>query len=307
MGAGSIGSFYGGLIASQGEDVVLISRKQHAEAIRKSNLRIIGSFINKEVNISAFHKIELVEKLLEEQKINFKYIFITTKAHQTENAAKQLSNLVSKNTTFISLQNGLETEKIIQNIYPENEVLRAITSIGVCRPDAGIVDYTGEGLTLLGYQNEKEYKIASELFSILKKTELDIKLESNIQGAVFSKVIVNCGLNPLTALYKVKNIEVYNQKKLRQLATKLAQEAWKVAEKLGVELLVDNPIDFMFDVIRNTGDNINSMLDDINHKRKTEIDFINGKIMELGIKIGVDVSTNQKIYNEIIKLTRDFT
>ncbi|NHJ40775.1 MAG: 2-dehydropantoate 2-reductase, partial [Asgard group archaeon] len=74
----------------------------------------------------------------------------------------------------------------------------------------------------------------------------------------------------------------------------------------GINLLVRNPIDFMLEIIKKTGSNINSMLVDIINKRKTEIDFINGKIVEIGLKLGVDVSNNLEIYNKIKELTKDF-
>jgi 2-dehydropantoate 2-reductase len=140
----------------------------------------------------------------------------------------------------------------------------------------------------------------------MKKAKINAKLESNILGAVFSKTIVNCGLNPIAALYQVKNIEVINKKHLRKKAIDLAQEAWDVAKKLDIKLLVENPINFMIDIIKKTGNNTNSMLVDVLNKRKTEIDFINGKIVELGIKLGVDVSENQEIYNKIIEMTKGF-
>ncbi|NHJ46721.1 MAG: 2-dehydropantoate 2-reductase [Asgard group archaeon] len=299
MGSGSVGSLYGGLLASIGQEVILIGRKNHVKAINENSLEIQG-LINKNITIPAFDVIS------ETSRKDLKFIFFTTKAHQLEAAAIQIKEIITKNTILVSLQNGLDTENVIQDIYPENMVLRAVTSIGVCRPRPGLIDYTGLGQTLIGYKNKNEEKVAANLVSLFNQAGISAQLEPNISGAVFSKVIVNCGLNPLAALYQVKNIEVFNQIELRNLATELAREAWTVAQELDIDLKVDNPIIYMFDVIKKTGNNINSMLRDVREKRKTEIDFINGKIVELGLKLNVDVPQNQDIYKKVKALEKSY-
>jgi 2-dehydropantoate 2-reductase len=305
MGAGSVGSLFGGLIANTGQEVILIGRKQHIQAIKNNKLKIKGLH-KKEIEIPAVESPNEAKLILDEKKTIPKIVLITTKAHQTAFAVEQLKEIISKQTILLSIQNGIGTEEIIRSAFPNNIVLRGITSIGVSKPESGVINFTGEGITLIGFQNEGEQKYAENIVKIMRKSKINTKLESNILGAVFSKTIVNCGLNPIAALYQVKNIEVINRKHLRKKAIDLAQEAWNVARELDIKLFVENPIDFMIDIIKKTGDNTNSMLVDVLNKRKTEIDFINGKIVEFGIELGIDVSNNKEIYNKIIELTNGF-
>jgi 2-dehydropantoate 2-reductase len=93
---------------------------------------------------------------------------------------------------------------------------------------------------------------------------------------------------------------------LKGQAVLLATEAWNVAKAANIALITDNPIQYTLDVILKTSENTNSMLSDINNKRKTEIDFLNGKIIELGEKYGVDVSHNKMIFEQVKELERSF-
>ncbi len=305
MGSGSVGSLFGGLIASETLDVLLIGRKPHIEKINQSSL-VIKGLINEVVNIEAVESVAEAEDFLVKSQKRADFIFITTKAHQTEAAAQQIKALVNPKTVLISIQNGLGTEDILRDIYPANIVLRGITTIGVCRPEPGVVDFTGEGQTFIGYQTAVEQEKAQQIVEIMKKSRINAILEPNIQGAVFTKTIVNCALNPLTAIHQVKNKEIYNQEALRNQAITLASEAWAVTKALKIKLLTKDPIKMMFDIIKRTGENTSSMLTDIINKRKTEIDFLNGKIIMLGLNEGISVKQNQEIYNEILTIEKSF-
>ena len=77
-------------------------------------------------------------------------------------------------------------------------------------------------------------------------------------------------------------------------------------KKLGIELIVEDPIEFTMDVIKKTGENTNSMLSDIRNKRKTEIDFITGKIISLAEQLDIEVPHNKEVYDKIIALERAY-
>ncbi len=305
MGSGSVGSLFGGLIASEKFDVLLVGRKSHIDKINESGLKIKG-LINQVVPVKAVDTIPKVKEILAKFDQKIDYVFFTTKAHQTETAANQIQSIINPETILISIQNGIGTEDILRKIFPENTILRGITTIGVCKPELGVIDFTGEGKTYIGYQTAADEQKARKIVEIMRKSGIDAFIESNIQGAVFTKTIVNCALNPLTAIHQVKNKEIYNQITLRNQAISLAEEAWAVTKALKIELLSDNPIKMTFDIIKKTGENTSSMLTDILNKRKTEIDFLNGKIISLGIKEGISVTNNQEIYSKILTLEKSF-
>jgi len=305
MGSGSVGSLFGGLIASENYDVLLIGRKAHVDQINQSGLTIKG-LISRVVKVNAVETTTQAEVILATSKKSVDFVLFTTKAHQTEAAAHQIRSLVKPETVLISIQNGIGTEDILKEIYPENIVLRGITTIGVCKPKPGLVDFTGEGQTFIGFQTISEKEKAESIVEIMRKSRIDAVKEPNIQGAVFTKTIVNCALNPLTAIHQVKNKEIFIQNTLREQAEDIALEAWEVTKALNIKLLTNNPIKMMFDIIKRTGENTSSMFSDILNKRKTEIDFLNGKIIYLGLKKGIPVTKNQEIYSKILTIEKSF-
>ena len=306
LGSGSVGSLIGGLLTRKGYNVFMIGRAPHIVITGANGLKIQG-LIEKQVepiNAGTFDYIYPIVEMLNEE-IN--HIIVTTKAHQIQQAAEEILPIICKHSTILSLQNGIGTEDILKEIYPDNVVLRGITSIGVSRPKDGVVDYSGKGRTVIGgFNNNQEKEKAQEIVDALTNSGLPTELESNIQGAVFTKTIVNCALNPLTAIHGVKNAEIYKQKTLHKKAIALAEEAWNVTKKLGIKLMVEDPIEFTLDVIKKTGDNTNSMLTDIRNKRKTEIDFINGKIISFAEQMDIEVPHNKEVYKKVIALERAY-
>lgn len=302
-GSGSVGSLIGGLFSSKGHDVLLLGRESHVSAIWKKGLFITG-LIDLYTTPKAVITIAEAEKISIDKTIDF--IFITTKAHQTQNIANEIAPLVSENTTLVLVQNGIGTEKIFQDLYPQNILLRCVTSIGVNRPTDGVIEFSGKGKELVGFSNSEDKEKAEKLVKLFKEIDFDAQLEENIQGAVYTKTIVNCALNPLTAIHNVKNGEIYNRLDLRGQAIILATEAWNVAKAANIELITEDPIQYTIDIILKTSENTNSMLSDINNKRKTEIKFLNGKIIELGEKFGVDVSHNKVVYEKVLELEKNF-
>ena len=306
MGSGSVGSLIGGLLTREGYNVFMIGREPHITITGASGLKIQGLIDKKiqPINAGTFDYIYPIVEMLNDE-IN--YIIFTTKAHQTRQAAEEILPIVCRHTTVVSIQNGVGTEEILQELYPDNLVLRGVTSIGVSRPKPGVVEYSGKGITQIGYANIEEKEKANQLVQALSNSGLESELENNIQGAVFTKTIVNCALNPLAAIHQVKNIEIYKQKKLREKATALANEAWAVTKKLGIKLLVEDPVEYAMSVIKNTGKNINSMLSDVRNKKKTEIDFITGKIVSFADQLDITVPHNKEVYKEILAIERSYT
>jgi 2-dehydropantoate 2-reductase len=305
IGAGSVGSLIGGLLTKKRKNVILVGNKPHISSIALSGLQITG-LIETTIKSHVLSSITKLQQFYSQTKKSFKCIFITTKAHHTKEAIEQLSSFISKKVPVVLIQNGLGTEDIAREILPNNPIIRGVTSIGVTRPQPGEVLYQGVGDTLLGFTNDTEQKKATKIASLLSKAGLKTKVTQNIEGAVFTKTIVNCALNPLTALYSVRNNRVYNDPELRELAEQIVLEASKVAEKLNIELTHNNPLALTWEICQKTGENINSMLSDVRNHRKTEIDFINGKIVEMAQMLGIEIPVNKMIYQKVRDLEQSY-
>ncbi|MHA1734855.1 MAG: ketopantoate reductase family protein, partial [Candidatus Thorarchaeota archaeon] len=115
-------------------------------------------------------------------------------------------------------------------------------------------------------------------------------------GVVWTKTLVNCGINPVGALTGLTNGEIYRSQVLRRLVIRLVEETMQVVNALGVQLTTDNPIRYTIGTAKATGDNVNSMLQDIRARKRTEIDYLTGAVLKIAEDLGLDLPASQTVY-----------
>ena len=222
MGSGSVGSLIGGLLSSKGHDVILIGRESHITAIWKKGLFITG-LVELHTTPKAVTSASEAEKSIGGNSVDF--ILITTKAHQTKQAVEDIKPLVSENTALVSIQNGLGTEDVIKEEFPDNIVLRCVTSIGINRPTDGVIDYSGKGSELVGFTTNpacygfvegtpKYYPKIQEMhrFAYMEGCII-IRVKEEISKSflnnLISKINSFCGFFELETAYRVDKTEDY--------------------------------------------------------------------------------------------------
>ena len=287
MGAGAIGSLFGGYLSNAGNKVTLVGRKKHIQTICKRGL-IIRNKAEFTVKPKAVDSINQVSG-------TFDLILITVKAYDTQQALLEVNELINDDTTILFLQNGLGIEETVSKTV--ETPLRGITMNGSLLLEPGLIIHTGGGDTIIGELDcniTKRVKMVVDTFS---NAGLNTKATKNIRGTVWLKTLINSGINPVGALTGMKNGELIQVPPIRRLIVKTIEEGVKVAEKSAVNLEED-PVTLTMKTAELTKNNKNSMLQDVLNNRRTEIDFINGAISKYGSRSGVltpinDVLTKQ--------------
>jgi 2-dehydropantoate 2-reductase len=131
---------------------------------------------------------------------------------------------------------------------------------------------------------------------MLLEVGLEARSSNDIEGVVWTKAIVNCGINPIAALTGLTNGEVYADTRLRKLIVNLVKETSQVAQALEIKLTTDDPIRYALGTAKATGDNVNSMLQDIISRKRTEIDSITGYVVERARELGIKTPFSDAIY-----------
>lgn len=284
FGAGAIGSLFGGLL-SQKYDVTLLSRKLYADAVERNGLRIRGK-----TNLIVYPKARV--------NINHSYdlILLTVKSYATEEAAKQIKKSISENTIVLSLQNGLGNESLLAKYIGKRHLLKGLTSHGVIYLKPGVIYHSGIGETVIGELDGKITERVVRIAEIFDSVGIKTTAAKNIEAEMWVKVIINACINPLTAVTNLRNSAILKIPELRNLSRAICREAVEVANRsTNVKLLYKCTIRKVENVARLTAENKSSMLQDIENKRRTEIDFINGKIVELGRKYQIDTPVNSAL------------
>jgi 2-dehydropantoate 2-reductase len=288
MGAGAIGSLYGGMLSHAGEsEVVLVGRRPHVEAIRRDGLRLKGVLGERTIRLNATDDPRQITRA--------DIVFITTKTYDTLTAASRVRHLTDSGAYVVVLQNGLGTEKEVEKALSTTRVLRATTCMGALMTRPGEIMVTGQGLTEIGSHHAENVRVVEEVADLLKHAGFEVKTSDNIDGVVWTKTIVNCGVNPVGALTGLTNGEVYGNKALRGLVLRLVKEAAQVAEELGVKLTTDDPVRYTLGTAKATGANVNSMLQDIRARKKTEIDSITGEVIRLAHEMGIETPASEAV------------
>ncbi|MBN1683054.1 ketopantoate reductase family protein [Candidatus Bathyarchaeota archaeon] len=278
LGAGAIGSFYGSQL-SKNNNVELIGNKEHIEIINVKGLKLKGA-IEEIYNIPSSQFITEIP--------SNSMLIVTTKAYDLENSLNAIKSLINKDTVIFLLQNGLGNEELSKQILGEDTViLRGICTAGVEFILPGIIDVKHIGETTLPDNN-----VGRRIAALFSESDLKIILSKNIIYEIWKKLTMNCVINPLTAIFRVPNYLIAD-KSLKKVISSIVSECQTVAEKEGVTL--ESGLEDMLLTALSNYSNLSSMCQDIIKQRKTEIEFLNGKISELGDKYNVPTPVNDTL------------
>lgn len=284
MGAGAIGSFFGGYLAKGGNDATIIARESHVKAIKRYGLTVEGASGKHIVKVKA---VTTPAHLKE----TFDLILLTVKAYDTRQAVTEIQTLMENNSVLLCLQNGLSMEEIASEIVGKDRVLRGVTINGALLKEPGLVMHTGKGETIIGELDGKITARTQKIAEAFSKADLPTRVTKNIEGTVWTKILINAGINPFGALTGMTNGELIIIPELKELMTEAVIEGTNVAKKIDVEL-EGEPVSLMIKTAEMTAQNKNSMLQDVEKGKRTEIDFINGAISNLGKRKGVKTPLN---------------
>ncbi|RLI32374.1 2-dehydropantoate 2-reductase [Candidatus Bathyarchaeota archaeon] len=286
MGAGSIGSLFAGLLACNNEnDVTIVAREFQVKAVKSYGLKIKGLIEKTVKNIKAETS---VQPLIKEA---WDLILLTVKAYSVSEASKQISPLIKEKTMVLCLQNGIGVEDEVLKVIRKENIIRGVTFCGAFLEKPGIVVSTGFGKTILGGLSQKNYDNILDIAENFKNSGFYVEISDNIQSIVWTKTLVNAGINPYGTLTGMRNGELLEYEDLKLLIAETVLEGVRVADKLKIPLPED-PVDLTFKTAKATAENFNSMLQDIKRGRRTEIDYINGAISRLGSSTGVSTPLN---------------
>ncbi|MEM3725744.1 MAG: 2-dehydropantoate 2-reductase [Candidatus Bathyarchaeia archaeon] len=277
LGAGAIGSIFGALLSKK-NDVRLIGRKAHVDAINSRGLSVSGD-INEVFNLKADTQIhEIPPNAL---------IILATKAHETADAVKGIKKLLRKDTVILIMQNGLGNEEVVNKIVDgKAKVLRGVTMMAAEFFEPGKIKFWNSETVI------EHGEVAESIAKVFNECGLKTRLSGDIAREIWCKLITNCVINPLTAFFRVKNYEIVSET-LKIVRHAIVKECVQVAKAEGISL--PNNLEEEIDKKIVKYANFSSMCQDILKGEKTEIDFLNGKIVELGKKHGIPTPVNETI------------
>ncbi|MCK4400565.1 2-dehydropantoate 2-reductase [Candidatus Bathyarchaeota archaeon] len=288
VGAGAMGCLYGGHLAEAGVDVSLMDVwREHVDAINAKGLHMTGVSGDRVVHVPATIDPETVGE------IDLMLLFV--KSYDTAQAMRDSGPLIGGDTCVLTLQNGLGNLEAITEVVGAGRVLGGTTSHGSTLVGPGEIRHAGVGPTVIGTLDGGSRSMAETAADMFNGAGLQTRVSGDVRGDIWGKVLVNLGINALTALTGLRNGQLLEIPELRLLMRLAVEEGMMVAEADGVDLSIIDHVAHVYEVAEATGANRSSMLQDVDRGRRTEIDALNGAVVGLGEKLGVETPVNRAL------------
>lgn len=217
-----------------------------------------------------------------------RYALVLVKSWQTERAARQLAECLAGDGLALTLQNGLGNREALAQALGAPRVALGTTTGGATLLGPGRVRAGGEGKISV-----EAHPAAGPLIEALREAQFSVELVAEARSLVWSKLVINSAINPLSALLGVPNGELLRRPAARVLLRALASETAAVAAAEGVKLAFADAAGAAEDVARRTAANRSSMLQDVERGAPTEIDAICGAIVRIGQRHRIPTPLNQ--------------
>jgi 2-dehydropantoate 2-reductase len=293
MGAGAMGSLFGGLLALSEEEVWLVDiRKEQIDAIRSVGLTLEEKGKRQIIRVNATSDAASIGKA--------DLVIFFVKTYHTEKAASDALVFQKKDTVFLTLQNGLGNEEAICKGVDRKNVMLGVTNHGATLLGPGHIRHAGWGKTYIGELDGKMTDRVTQIAQVFNKAGVETEVSSNIHRVVWNKLFINVGLNAVAALTGLKNGQLLDYPETLRLLEALVSEAVEVARKKGIPI-EGNPLEKVKAVVEATRENRCSMGQDFDHRRRTEIDAINGAVVKEAERLGIAVPFNQAI-TDLVKV-----
>jgi 2-dehydropantoate 2-reductase len=289
VGAGAMGSLFGAMLAEAGNEVWLYDIWiDHIEAINRHGLTIEREGKSRSVEIAATADPEKINRA--------ELVIIFVKSTQTRSAAETARYLTGSGGSVMTLQNGMGNADIIAEFIEPVRVLAGTTSHGATMLGPGSIRHAGAGKTTIGAWDSTEtgFRRAISFSDFFNQAGIDTEAVKDVRGIVWDKLLINIGINAITALTNIKNGQLLDLEITRRLSRAAVEEAMMIARHQNITVHKD-AVEHVYRVAEATAANRSSMGQDVDKKRQTEIGAINGFIIREAERLGLDAPVNSTL------------
>lgn len=287
MGAGAVGCYYGGMLARAGHDVVLIARPQHVEAIARSGLRMEAQTFDEQVRLAASSEASAVQGAA--------LVLFCVKSTDTESAGALIRPHLAGDALVLCLQNGVDNADRLRTVLPQHAVAAAVVYVATEMAGPGHVRHHGRGELVIEPSGPGE-AVAKALIGAGVPTDIS----SNVRGALWAKLILNCAYNAVSAITQLPYGKTVAGEGINDVMKDVVAECLAVAKADGVQ--VPGDVDAAIRKIAETMPaQFSSTAQDLARGKRSEIDYLNGLIVQRGAALGVATPVNRVLW-ALVKL-----
>ncbi len=287
MGAGAVGCYYGGMLARAGHDVVLIARAQHVQAIASAGLRLQTLTFDEQVPLKASTDASAVQAA--------DLVLFCVKSSDTEIAGRLIRPFLRSDALVTCLQNGVDNADRLRAVLPDHPVSAAVVYVATEMAGPGHVKHKGRG-DLVIELSAASAAVAKAWIAAGVPTEVS----NNVRGELWAKLILNCAYNAVSAITQLPYGQTVAGVGVQDLMRDVVGECLAVAQAEGVQVAGD-----VHAAVASLAGSMplqkSSTAQDLARGKPTEIDFLNGFIVQRGQALGIATPANQVLW-ALVKL-----
>ncbi|MFT2112276.1 ketopantoate reductase family protein [Marinomonas sp. 2405UD68-3] len=289
VGAGAIGLLWACRLQQAGHSVTVLNK-------RTNGYQHISIREEATTSVQQIH-----HTVLEHLAPGHNHVLICTKAFDQIDAYNAIKNSLLPNAYITTLCNGMGVQtKIQRSLLLHHTLIAGTTTEGVLKHNQYTIEKTGTGSSSFGFFDVNNNSMRSFPYA-LQQYQV-----SNISEKMLIKATVNAVINPITAIHKIQNGTLLKEPyyslsvaAIKELITLLSHPKFQANNEFIQDMDLKTITNMVFDVAKKTAANRSSMLEDVNNKRKTEIEFISGYFVNEGEKIGLKLPIQENYLENI--------
>ena len=296
IGAGAIGGVYAySLHKLLGDNFAFIANGKRKERLEQEGLYLNGEHFNPKVVSS-------------DGDTTFDLIIVSVKNYQLQSAIEDMRSLVGKNTIILTLLNGISARDVLQEEFKDNQVLYGLAIKIEAVKVGNKITQNSKAIIQFG---DKYNKTMSEEVLAVKNLLNDAKINNQVFEdmikTVWTKWMLNIGLNQVSAISGATYGVIKNTPELLTLVNKAMTEVMEVSKACNINLGDENWASVQDVIDSLDGDGKTSLLQDVENKRKTEVEYFSGTLIKIAKEHNVEVPVNEVLYNFIKAKERNYT
>lgn len=280
VGTGAMACLFAARIAPFSDVTMLGSWQEGVEALAERGVRLITQDGEERV-----HSVYATSDVAECK--GHRIALVLVKSWQTANAARLLRACLTPDGVALTLQNGLGNLEILQGALGRERCALGVTTLGATLIGPGRARDGGGTTTHMVAHPSLE-----PLLELLRSAEMNVEVVQDLDGVLWGKLVINTGINPITALLEIPNGELLKRADAQAMMIAIAQETAAVAAAKSIELPYGDPGEHIVQVARDSTDNYSSMYQDILRGAPTEINAICGAVVDEAERFGVPAPLN---------------
>jgi 2-dehydropantoate 2-reductase len=303
VGAGAVGCFFGGMLARSHQELILIGRAERVDAINRFGLQMDCQGFQATVALQAcadFTDIADVDVIL-----------LSVKSYDTLATMKAMQPFLSANTVIVSLQNGVSNVELIASIVA-NPVYAAAVYVAVAMTDLNTVKHYGRGELQIGSfatdfaRADKHPRALTKLIDQFVNTGVPCALSANIKRELWLKLLVNCSYNAISAIGQISYGQMVQVPHIQVLIQRLTDEFLSIAQCEAVTISKEEATQANALIAQTMAGQKSSTAADLARGKLSEIDFLNGYIVDKGMQYNLATPANQAVYALVKMIEADF-